>query len=49
MRHMVSLSEFRSTRAHTLHHACNIPIRTTGNQASMIDLPDQPQQGAPVG
>jgi hypothetical protein len=41
MRRMVSPSE--------VHHACNIPIRTTGNQASMIDLQDQPQQGAPVG
>ena len=38
MRHMVFLSEFRGTRTHTLHHACNIPIRMTGNQASMIDL-----------
>ena len=42
MRHMVSLSEFRSTRTHTFHHACNIQIRMTGNQASMIDLQDQP-------
>ena len=40
MRHMVSLSEFRSTRTHTLHHGCNIPIRMTGNQACMIDLQD---------
>jgi len=40
MRHMVSLSEFRSTRTHTLHQGCNIPIRMTGNQACMIDLQD---------
>ena len=42
MRHPVFLSEFRSTRTHALHHACNIPIRMTGNQAAMIDLQDQP-------
>jgi hypothetical protein len=49
MRHIVSLGEFRSTLAHAFHHACNIPNRTTGSQASMTDLQDQPQQGAPVG
>ena len=49
MRHMVSLSEFRSARTHSFHHGCNIPIRMTRNQASMIDLQDQPLQGAPVG
>ena len=27
MRYMVSLSEFRNTLTHTLHHGCNIPIR----------------------
>ena len=46
MRHMVSLSEVRSTRT------CIPPATqsgSTGNQASMIDLQDQPQQGAPVG
>ena len=42
MRHMVSLNEFRSNRTHTLHHPFNIPISMTGNQASMIDLQDQP-------
>ena len=41
MRHMVSLSEFRSARTHTFHHGCNIPIRMAGNQASMIDLHDR--------
>ena len=49
MRRMVSLSEFRSARTHTFHHGFNIPIRMTRNQASMIDLQDQPLQGAPVG
>ena len=37
-RHLVSLSEFSSTRTRALHRACNIPIRMAGNQASMIDL-----------
>ena len=41
MRHMVALNKFRSTvpiRPTTLQH----PIRMTGNEASMIDLQDQP-------